>query len=227
MAEKEKPKEKKEGKSKEKKEKEPTPEEQIKTNLKKTLEDKFIQNTVGSNNVKSNPFMYGQLGIQGAEATYNETMFSEEANKIKKEMYDQKKLQGQKLNVFGEPISPSNYDFSLKFAQQVHEVMSLGKLGDLESIIQPLAKGFDFKVPDKLKDYSAYELMVKAQKGEELSEDEQMALASQNLLNQAYTRAVALNACQSNYFADLNANAKKITDAYKPKEDKEEGEKKR
>lgn len=200
--------------------KEPTPEEQIKTNLKNTLEDKFIQNTLGSNNVKNNPFMYGQLALQGANSTYDASMFSEEANKMRKEIYEQEKLQGQQLGVFGDPAYPSNYDVSLKIAKQVSEVMGLGKLGDLESAVQPLAGGFDFKVPEKLKNYSAYELIVKAQKGEKLSEDEQKALASQQILNSAYMRAVSLNASKSNYFADLNEQGKQITESYKPKEGK-------
>jgi hypothetical protein len=208
------------------KKKEPTREEQIKTNLKDTLESKFIQDIIGSNNVKTNPFLYGQLGVSGADITYEKIMSGEEATKARKEIYDAKKQKGSQLGVYGEPTYTSNYDLSMQYAQQVQEMMALGKIGDLESIVNPLAKefGFDFKAPDKLKNYSVDELMTKVQKGEKLNEDEKMALASQNLLNQAYIRAVALNASQSNYFADLNAQGKQITDAYKPKEAKE-GEK--
>jgi hypothetical protein len=212
-------------KEKKPKEKEPTVEEQIKLNVKKTLEDKFIQNVVGSNNVKSNPFLYGQLGIQGADSTYENVMFGEEANKLRKTMYDSKKSQGDKLGVYGDPSLPSNYDVSMQILQQVQEVMALGKLGDLESHVKAVANGFDFSVPDKLKNYSVNELMVKLQKGEKLNDDEKMALNSQNLLNEAYTRAVALNACQSNYFSDLNMQAKQITDFYKPKEAENKEEK--
>lgn len=208
MAEKEKP-------------KELSIEEQIKLNVKKTLEDKFIQNVVGSNNAKNNPFLYGQLGVNGANSTYENSMFSENATKIRKEMYDKKKNEGEQLGVYGDPSFPSNYDVSLKIAQQVHEVMALGKIGDLEDHVKSIAKGFDFTVPDKLKNFSVNELIMKLQKGENLSNDEKMALQTQKLLSEAYTRAAALNSIQSNYYSDLNSIGKEITDAYKPKEKKE------
>jgi hypothetical protein len=106
----------------------------------------------------------------------------------------------------------------MEIANQVNEVLQLAKLGELEGHVKGVAKGFDFSVPEKLKNYSLAELYNKIQQGAELSEDEGMALQAQKLLVQAYTRGVALNSCQSNYFADLNAGAKQITEAYKPKE---------
>lgn len=204
--------------------KEPTKEEQIQTNLKSTLGSEWIQNTLGSNSVKNNPFLYGQLGVQGANTTYDTTMFSEDATKLRKKMYDEQKANGAQLGVYGDPAMPSNYDVSANVAQQFHEIVSLAKLSDLEAMVKPLAKGFEFKLPDKLKNFSALELMTKLQKGEELSEDEHNALASQQLLTQAYTRAVALKASQSNYFSDLNKNAEKIAEAYKT-EEKDKGKK--
>ncbi len=202
--------------------KETTKEEMIADNVKKTLEDKFIQNIVGSNAVKTNPFMYGQLGVAGGEQTYNEVMFSEKANKIKQETYNQKKKEGEQLGVVGEPTYETNYDISLKIAKQVNEVMAMAKLKDLEKIVKTVAKGFEFEIPENLKNYSMQEVLVKAVNGKgeldesKLNEDEQKVLATQQLLSQAYTRGVSLIASQSNYFADLNFKAKQIMDSYKP-----------
>jgi hypothetical protein len=194
--------------------KELTREEQIQLNVKRTLESKFIQAVVGGNSIKANPLMYGQAS-QGIEKTYDQVMEDEEANKMRKEIYQQKKQEGDQLGVIGEPAYPSNYDISLQIMKQVQSVMSMAKLDDLESIVKSVAKDLDFEVPKMLKDYSAYELMLKAQEGEELSKDEQMALGSQQLLSQAYTRAVAFNVTKSNYFVDLNDQAGKIMDSYK------------
>jgi hypothetical protein len=199
--------------------KELTHEEQVQLNVKKTLEDKFIQSVVGSNTIKSNPLMYGQLGLQGGDITYDKAMFSEDANKLRQTIYSAKKAQGRGLGVFGDPSYPSNYDVSMQLAQQVNEVMQLGKLADLETQVKAVAKGFEFSVPAELKNYSVNDLMAKVQSGGTLDDNEKNALGAQGLLQEAYTRALALSAMQSNYFADLNADAKKIADVYKPKED--------
>ena len=208
-------------------EKEKTTQEKIAENLKATLESKFIQDVVGSNAVKTNPFMYGQLGLPGGEEAYLSAMSSEEANKIRQDDYNQKIKEGKQLGVAGEPSYATNYDLSLKIAKQVQEIMTLGKLGDLEGIVKTVAKGFEFEIPENLKNYSMQEVLAKAmnEKGEidqtKLSEDEQKVLVAQQLLSQAYTRGVGLMASQSNYFADLNSQAKQIMDSYKPEEKSE------
>ncbi len=195
-------------------------------NVKATLESKFVQDVIGSNEIKSNPFKYGQLGLPGGESAYLSAMDSEEANKIKQGIYAQKKQEGDKLGVSGEPAYGTNYDVSMQIAKQIQEIMALGKLGDLEKSVGTVAKGFEFTVPEKLRNYSLQEILSKPgvinKEGKidrsKLSEDEQKVFVAQQLLNQAYIMGVTAPLINSNYFADLNAQAKELMDSYKPAE---------
>ncbi|MBU1129469.1 MAG: hypothetical protein KJ949_02455 [Nanoarchaeota archaeon] len=195
-------------------------------NVKATLESKFVQDVIGSNEIKSNPFKYGQLGLPGGESAYLSAMSGEEANKIRQDIYTQKKQEGDKLGIAGEPAYGTNYDVSINIAKHVQEIMALGKLGDLEKSIGTVAKGFEFTVPEKLRNYSLQEILSKPgvinEEGKidrsKLSEDEQKVFVAQQLLSQAYTLGVVAPLVNSNYFADLNAQAKELMDSYKPVE---------
>jgi hypothetical protein len=201
-------------------------------NVKKTLESKFIQNVAGSNLVKSNPYLYsGELGFRSAESLYDGTMSSEDAKKIKDQIFKQESDEGKKLGVAGEPTYPTGYDVSVQIMRQLEEILSISKLSELEKAVQEIGAKLDFKVPDELKNYIPTELIHKAA-GEDgkvdvksLSQEEQHALGLYQTLSEFYKRACALKAVQANYFADLNAQGTKIADLYK-KEDKKEQEKK-
>ena len=193
----------------------------------KTLESKFIQNSVGSNLVKTNPYLYaGELGYQSAGSVYTQTMSGKEAKEEKDSLYNSKKQEGEQLGVFGEPAYPSDYDLSVKLARQLYETITVAKISELEKAAKSVGAKLDFEVPAELKDYVNAELIQKAynpEKGEvdvkSLDEKEQHALALYQVLTESYRRACALKTTQTNYFADLSEQGKKICDSYKPKEE--------
>jgi hypothetical protein len=194
----------------------------------KTLESKLIQNAVGSNLVKTNPYLYaGQLGFQSAESVYAGILSGDEAKKEKDALYKERQGEGAQLGVFGEPAYPSDYDLSVKLARQLDEVLQLAKLSELEKAAKAVGAKLSFEVPKELQDYISVELMQKAidkKTGKvdikSLSEKEQHAFMLYQTLSESYKRACALKTTQTNYFSDLDEQGKKIADFYKPKEEK-------
>jgi hypothetical protein len=194
------------------------------SNVKKTLESKLFQNTLGSNLVKTSPNMYGELGYQSASAVYDSTMASKEANEVKTQLYQEKLAEGKAHGVVGEPAYPSNYDLSLKLVQQIEEVMNMAKLSELETAVKGAGAKIGFEIPESLKDYIAGNLMKKAYDElngkldiSKLSEDEKNALGVYQALTEYYKRACALKTVQANYFADLDSQGKQIAELYKKK----------
>lgn len=194
----------------------------------KTLESKFIQNAVGSNLVKTNPYLYaGELGYQSAESVYAQIMAGDDAKKEKDALYNFRKQEGESLGVSGEPAYTSNYDLSVKLMKQLNEVISVAKISELEKAAKAVGAKLDFEVPAELKDYVNAELLQKAYDEKtgkvdvkSLDEKEQHALVLHQVLTESYKRACALKTTQTNYFADLSEQGKKIVDLYKPKEEK-------
>ena len=200
---------------------------------RKTLESKLFQNIVGSNKVRTNPFLYGQLGVNGAEPTYDDSMSSDEVTKIRKEIYQERKKEGEGLDVYGEPSYPNNYDVSVKISREVENSKRLLSLKELEGIVKSVASGLDFSVPDEFKAYVPQELYEKhamaeiakktGKEAKPLSEKEKDALIIyQEILSKAYDRGIALNAAQSGYFADINALGKQFSEKYKKPEKKKD-----
>jgi len=195
---------------------------------RKTLENKVLQGVLGSNQIRKNQFLYGQLAVDGAENTYNGLMNTEEVKEVKDNLYKEKKEKGDELGVCGEP-SVTNYDASVEIIEQLEENKSRLPLKDLGEIVKNIAGNFDydFEVPKELSDYVPLELQIKLIKSKHenkkpedmLDEKEKDALKVYQLLSQAYNLGVSLRT--SNYFVDLNELGKKIMEKYKPKESKE------
>jgi len=216
------------------KNKQPTPRDIA----RKTLENKVLQGVLSGNQILENQSLYGQLAVNGAKNTYNETMNSREVKEIKDDLYKKAKERGDGLGVYGEP-SIGNYEVSSEIIEQLEENKSRLPLKDLGEIVKSIAGNYnyDFEVPKELGDYVPLELQIKmqrarilvesAQKGKKikpedaLDEKEKDALQVYELLSQAYNRGVSLSTC--NYFADVNGLGKKIMEKYKPKES-EKGE---
>ena len=194
-------------------------------NSKKSLEKIVYQKVTGANQLKSNPFEYGQLGLSAGEKTYKEFHDDVEIKKIKDEIYKEKLEHGKALGVYGEPIYPTNYDVSIKIAEQVEEHKTLVPLKILEEIVKNLAKDFDFRfsVPEQLKEMSAVEILMKKQRGAKLTEQENDALSVYKILSDSYNRAVALKIGKRGYFADINAFSEQLAQKYK-KPEKQKGE---
>jgi 6-pyruvoyl-tetrahydropterin synthase len=182
------------------------------------LEYTLYQNVLGSNQVKRDPFLYGQLGLNGAEQVYNSVMFSEEIEKRRKQEYIARLKEGEAYGVFGEPSYPTNYEISLKIARLIEESKMVIPLADLERIVKGLTNGLEFNVPAELSSYTPQNLLIKSQQSE-LNEQEKDALNVFGILSKAYNRAVSLRVASSGYFADLNEAVKEIIEKYKPKEE--------
>ncbi|MEK6757918.1 MAG: hypothetical protein AABX88_02205 [Nanoarchaeota archaeon] len=193
-------------------------------NVKKTLEDKLLQSVMGSNAVLSNPYMFGQLGMAGGKSTYNSVTASEEFNKIRQKAYSETKAKYEQTGVYGEPGMLSNGDISAQMMQQIREVSSIAKLGELEKYVKSIGAKLDFEVPQELKNASYLEVLTKIQKeGRDKPKDkyEMTVLGLHQTLTNMYERACAVNAVQENYFTDLNDQGKMVLENYLPK--KEEG----
>jgi hypothetical protein len=215
------------------KKKEPTPEEQRVTNVKDTLEFKLLQESVGSNLIKTNPALWGEFGVMSANDAYNQAMNTPEAQKERKNLTDQKELEYKRYGVFGEAFVP-NSDLSLKLAKQLDEVMHMATFGEIEKYAKDLGAKLTFKVPDEMKNYSINEIMKTAldkEKGtvdlDKLSDSYKEAFNFyEKILSNTYKRACSANiAKRGNYFADINAAAEQLGEKYQlpkeaPKEDK-------
>ena len=207
--------------------KELTPEEQRQLVVKKTLEYKLLQGVIGGNEVKTNPYLYGQLGLQGGEETYTQAMSSEEADNEKKGMYAKRLEEKEQLGISEEAPYPTNYDIIARLKKQLVEVQRMAKLSELEEHAKTVGAQLDFEVPEELKDYIQSELIQKAitEDGKidpnKLDDKEKDAFGMYQVLTDSYERALGLKAAQTNYFADLNSVGKQIADKYKSKESTE------
>lgn len=207
-----------------------TPEEKEKARteiVESTLVNKLFQNVMGSNSVKSQPFVYGELSQQGGEENYNNVISHEEFTKKRQELYAQKKAEMQQANIAGEPtiVDP---EVSLAIVKQLKESMGIAKIGELETYVNNLGAGLDFKVPEELKELSYANVLEAAMKSNaispegaldtsKLSDTQKDAIAMYQLFSQAYERACALSVSKSGSFADINAQGSAIADKYKPK----------
>ncbi len=206
---------------------EPTPEETRQSIVKKTLEYKLLQGAVGGNEVKANPYLYGQLGLQGGEETYTQTMSGEEADNERKGIYAERLEEKKQLGISEEAPYPTNYDIIAKLKKQLREVQVRAKLSELEEHAKAVGAQLDFEVPEELKGYIQSELIQKAitEDGKidisKLDDKEKDALGMYQVVTDSYERALGLKAAQTNYFADLNKIGKQIVDKYKPRESTE------
>jgi len=190
------------------------------TNVKTTLESKLIQSAIGGNEVKANPYLYGQLGLSGGEQTYVDAMRGEDANKVRANLYKEKQTERQELGIAEEAPYATNYDVVAKLKKQLGEVQMIAKISELEKYAKSAGAELDFEVPEDLKNYSQEELYRKAVNEEgkidikKLDDKERDALQMQQVLTQSYERAIGLRAAQTNYFADLSSVGKQISDKY-------------
>ncbi len=204
--------------------KELSPEEQREKNrvenVKSTLESKLIQSAIGGNEVKANPYLYGQLGLSGGEQTYVDAMGGENANKVRADLYKEKQVERQQLGIAEEAPYATNYDVVAKLKKQLGEVQMIAKISELEEYAKSAGANLDFEVPEDLKNYSQEELYKKAINKEgkidikKLDDKERDALQMQQVLTQSYERAIGLRAAQTNYFADLSSAGKQIANKY-------------
>ena len=201
---------------------------------RKTLENKVFQGVLGSNQILENQALYGQLAVSGSKNNYGEYMNSEGVQKIRKELYNQKKEEGDSLGVHGFP-SVNDYDVSSAIIKQIEENKSRLSLKDLGEVVKNMAGDYkyDFEVPKDLMDYipselqekiniAAYKAMKDGKKinpQDALNEKEKDAMNVYQLLSKSYNRGASLSNCD--YFADLNEMGKMIIEKYASKKEEE------
>ncbi len=190
------------------------------SNAKKSLEDRVYQTVAGANHLKSQPFLYGQLGLSAGENAYNGFYGAEKLKKMRDEMFSQELEQGKRLGVYGEPIYPTNYEISKRIMSQIEEHKTVIPLKDLADIVKKTGQGFEFSVPDQFKGAIPFEILSRASQGAKLNEIEQDALGIYQLLSQAYDRSVSLKTGKDGYFSDLNEIGRQISEKYKKPEKK-------
>ena len=203
---------------------------------RKTLEDIAFQNIVGAGEIMNNQALYGQLAVPGAKDAYNEGINSDSAAEIRKKLQKAANDEAEKLGTYARP-SINDYNVERDVILQVEENKPKLSLGDLGSIVSGIAGGFgyDFKVPDNLKDYVPSEIQKKVQEKahekaerenlkeldiqefakEVLTEEEQDAMSVYSgILSPSYTRGTALKAAKANYFGEFNKIGKHIVEKY-------------
>ena len=193
-----------------------TPDEQRALIVKKTLESKLIQTAVGANHVKSNPFLYGELGLKSGEKTYSGFVASEEANAAKNEIYSKTLNEREELGIAEEAPFPTSYDLMAKLKTSLMETQTMATLGELEEHAIAVGATLNFKVPEELKKYTYQDLIGKAITEDKkvdlrrLTDKESDAFKLQGYLVTAYERALGLMASQANYFEDINDGMRSV-----------------
>ncbi len=192
-------------------------------NSRTSLENVVYQDVMGANQLRTNPFKYGEYGLGAGERKYESFSQDEKIRKMKDDIFAQRQNRGKALGVYGEPVYPTNYDISLNIAEQVEQHKQIVPLKVLEEIVTGLAgdMGFSFTVPEHLKSISMAEISMKQQPGAKLTEKENEAIAVYQRLSDAYNRAVALRIAQPGYFSDINEFGRKLTEKYAPKKRQE------
>ena len=196
-----------------------TPEEQRALRVKKTLEYTLLQDAVGSNLVRNDPFLYGKIGQQSAESIYHKSMYNEDAAKEKAQIKNLKLAQGKKLGVFGEP-TVTDYDLSMKLAEQLEFTLQDARISELYDHVKSIGAEINSEVPEELKNYSLNELAQKSANAQgqidpsKLDEKEQAAYVLHENLSKRYKRALTEKASRGDYYADLDQEFNSILEAY-------------
>jgi hypothetical protein len=196
--------------------------------VKKTLESKFLQKSIGTNHVRSNQGLWGEYGAMAAESVYNEAMNSPDAAKERKTLQDVKLAEYKKYSVFGEAFIP-NSDISLKLAKQLEQVLGFATFGEIEKYSKDIGAKLNFRVPEDMKGLSLAKILASVKDKEKgiinlgnLSGVNKEAYTFyENILSKVYERACAVDVMKgADYFADLNAQALQFGEKYAlPKEE--------
>ncbi|MCK5625111.1 hypothetical protein KAI04_04695 [Candidatus Pacearchaeota archaeon] len=200
--------------------KEITPRESMRNLTLSTLERTLIQNTLGAN-LASDVSKYGTNGAEKAKNAFNR----EEIKKAKEEAHQELSEQYKSLDIVGEPTYLSNSDFSYQIIQGLESVMKDSYLEDLVEGVKKFNPELEFDIPDKLKGYTYNLITQKAAEEKDgklminpkkLSEDEQIALGTYEILKKAYRLSAAEKVINSNYLGNINAELKEVMEKYNP-----------
>jgi hypothetical protein len=195
--------------------------------VKTTLESALYKTLIGGNEAQ-NVGLYGSRRAEAAKSEYIQAQASEEWNKQRQGLLEQKTQEADKLGINLESPNVSSYEVQVKMAEAFQEVTAMAKLSELEKYAVAAGAKLDFKIPDKLKDYIPIEVQQKAvsrangdSKKIKLSEDEEATLGLHQALYQSLKRAYALSIGNDLYFTEANKVGKGIEAKYNPKPENE------
>jgi hypothetical protein len=178
------------------------------------LEEKAFFGIVGSREILKNQALYGAIGVKNAEAAYDEGIYSEPSQQIRRELYAKKREEANQLGTYARP-SVSDYDVEKEIIGTIELSKAELSLGDLEKVVKGFAGNLDLEVPEELRDYRATDLLEKQQKKQEITEDEKKASFFYNQLSQIYNKLAAFKILERDFFSDLTGPLKEISEEYK------------
>jgi hypothetical protein len=169
---------------------------------------------LGTNHLRSNPFLYGQFGNSVGEGVYDQLISSDEATEVRKRLHDSELKTREALGLADRPPYPNDYEVSKYGVSLINEAIGKLPLGNLESVLGSVAKGVDLKVPSQFKEYIGSEENLDV-------ESRKAVMTYKQLAFEAIRRGSAFSLMDSQKYADINAQAEKLNKKY-GKAEKEE-----
>ena len=192
------------------------------------LTNDFYLSVLGVNTLRNEP-QYGEYARQIGQTQYSEVINSDDANKIRKELYKQELEKRNALGIADMPESPSNYQLVKSAISIVNESVQELSASKLEIIVNDMG-GAKIELPDELKEYEAQkrEVQIKAiESGENpegikkavegvVDRDSEVALQQYvQILYQAMKMGAAYRVLDEHRYDDINSIGKSIGEEYK------------
>jgi len=188
--------------------------------LDNLVENTFFQKVIGSNEVKhrnQEDFFYGKIGSIACDQVYSESMTSDDANKFRREIYNDTLKEKEQLGIAEEAPYPTNYILVRRILSTIKESFARLSLDEAEEVVRKVGGELEFEILNELKGITYENVAKKIMDGGKLNSEEQDAMAWYELCEHAYKRALAKEVIGNNYFVDINAGRKQIVDKYKTK----------
>ncbi len=205
--------------------------------LEKNLKNSFYLDVLGINDLRKEASVYGSLGESIGSGQYAGTMTSENATKLRNQLYKDEMSDREGLGIADMPEYTSNYQISRYVLGIQNESFGELPLGSLEAILGETAKGFKLNVPQQLKDYEAAKqnqienYIAQGKSAEEIKslvqadEDSEKAIATlRKVAYTAFRRGAALRVMEAHRYDDINSATEKVAQAYKKAKGIEEPE---
>lgn len=201
-------------------------EKSLEENLQK---DGFYMSVLGVNALRNGRTQYGEYASQIGQSQYSEVINSDDANEIRKKLYEQEVQKGKTLGIADMPETPTNYQLVKYAISIVNESVQELSVSKLEEIVNDMG-GAKIELPDELKEYEAQkrEVQIRAiESGENpegikkavegiVDKDSEMALQKYTqVLYEAMKRNAAYKILDEHRYDDINSIGKSIGEEYK------------
>lgn len=194
------------------------------SSLESNLKNDFYRNVLGVNELRANPNVHGDLGYGVGNSQSQSVMTSEDADRIREEMYSNQQQVRNALGIADEPSYPTNYDVAQKVVsdillESIGGTTPLGlreglPLGNIENILSEKYPEMNLSVPDELKGYTGVE--------EGLSDDDKRIIFTyKQLAYEGFKLGAAESLRAAHKYDALNAHAQQLGEAYQNQKSKE------